>query len=275
MKVIVFSKMFRDKSVDELIELAEAYGLEGYDLCVRPGYPINPDNAGEQLTAAVKQMNKAGLSIPMVTGNFDLLAPEHATARPILAAMDRAGVRLIKLGYFAFDPLKDDYWAEVSRIRRLFGGWENLGREYGVKICYHTHSHRCMGLNCGMLAHLIEGFDPQYIGAYIDPGHMAIEGEEFALGAAIVRRYLSILGMKDSIVKREAANGHGRKVADFVPAGEGMVNWTAVFDDLARMGFDGPLSVHCEFTIAPEAFMQTFRREVAFFKAQRDRVAKA
>jgi sugar phosphate isomerase/epimerase len=190
--------------------------------------------------------------------------------------MDKADVRLIKLGYFSFDPATMDYWAEVERIRGLFAGWEKLAREYGVKVCYHTHSHRCMGLNCGMLAHLLQGFDPQYLGAYIDPGHMNIEGEEFAVGAAIARPWLSIVALKDSLAFRvETEAGHGRKGAHWLPAGRGTVDWTAVFDELARIGYQGPLTVHCEFEVAPEAFAATFRDEVAFYRRQRDRVVGA
>jgi len=179
MQLVVFSKMFRDKSVPELIELAHAHGFEGYDLCVRPGYPVNPENAHKELVAAVRAMKREGLSIPMVTGNFDLLTPDHPTAEPILSAMDQADVRLIKLGYFEIDPHEQDYWQLVGQIRAALEGWQDLGRKYGVRVCYHTHSGNLMGLNCAALMHLLEGFDPRYIGAYVDPGHMVVNGEGF------------------------------------------------------------------------------------------------
>jgi len=268
MEVIVFSKMLKDKSPDELAKLAAEFGFEGYDLCVRPGYPVNPDNAARALPELVRTMSRAGLAIPMVTGNFDLLSPDHPTAEPILAAMDKADVRLIKLGYFLFDPIKQDYWQEVDRVRRLFEGWQALGRRYHVRVCYHTHSWRCMGLNCAALAHLIYGFDPQFIGAYIDPGHMVVEGEEFAMGASMVRSRLSIVALKDVSVTRQAKNNHGACAVQWVPAGEGLVDWTAVFDELVRIEYQGPLSVHCEFHVPPEAFLDTMRRDVQFFKAQ-------
>jgi len=276
MELIVFSKMFRTRSLADLVTLAHDVGFEGYDLCVRPGYPINPDNVGSELAMTVQFLAREGLSVPMLTANTDVLAPDHPTARPMLAAMDKANIRLIKLGYFKFDPQTMDYWAEVERIRGLFAGWEKLAREYHVKVCYHTHSRRCMGLNCGTLAHLLQGFDPEYLGAYVDPGHMNIEGEEFAVGAAIVRPWLSIVALKDSLPLRvDAQAGHGRKASRWLPAGQGTVDWTAVFDELARVGYRGPLSVHCEFDVAQEAFAATFRDEVAFFRGQRDRVSPA
>ena len=273
MKLIVFSKLLRDKSIDELAELALQHQFDGYDLCVRPGYPVSPDNAAVELPKAVKRLADSGLSVPMVTGNFDLLSPDHPTAKPILAAMDKAGVRLIKLGYYRFDPEAQEYWAEVDRIRTIFEDWERMGREYGVKICYHTHSGRLMGLNCATLAHLIRGFDPRYIGAFVDAGHTAIEGAEFPVGLSIVREYLSIVAVKDVLVEREEVNGHGRRLLSWVPAGQGIVDWTAVFDELKRVGYGGPVSVHCEFHVPEGQFWPNFEREVKFFRAQRERVA--
>ena len=107
MKLIVFSKMLQEKSVAELIELAQRHGYDGYDLAVRPGHPVNPDNAAAALPQAQAQMEQAGLQIGMVTGNFDLLTADHPLAEPLLAAMDSANVRLLKLGYFRFRAADD------------------------------------------------------------------------------------------------------------------------------------------------------------------------
>ena len=91
----------------------------------------------------------------MVTANFDLLTADHPLAEPLLAAMDSADVRLLKLGYFRFDPATMDYWEQVDSVRQAFADWEKLTRAYNVKICYHTHSHYCMGLNAAALMHLL------------------------------------------------------------------------------------------------------------------------
>ena len=273
MKLIVFSKLFKDRGVAELIALAHEHDFEGYDLAVRPGYPVNPDNAHEELVATVQAMKQEGLSIPMVTGNFDLLMPDHPTAEPILAAMDLADVRLIKLGYYKFEPTTENYWQRVDEIRKGLEGWQELGRKYGVKICYHTHAGSLLGLNCAALMHLINGFDPQYIGAYIDPAHMAIDGEPVQVGLAMVKNYLSIVSLKDVMLSREEKDGHGTKRVKWVPAGLGLVDWTNVFSELRRVCFDGPASIHCEFQVPEDEFGDTFAREVPFFKQQLENAA--
>ena len=265
-KLIVFSKHFKDFSPRQMIDAAVELGLDGYDLAVRPGYPVNPDNAAAELPKLVAGFRAAGVDVPMVTGNFDLLWPDHPTAEPILAAMAAADVRLIKLGYYKFDPHTMDYWAEVDKIRRGLEGWSELSRTHGVKICYHTHSDRCMGLNAGMLAHLIRGMDPACIGAYLDAGHLMREGEEFAVALAVAAEHLSIVAVKDMLPRLAPKNGHYALQASVVPAGCGGVDWSAVFDELLRVDFAGPLSVHCEFDARGDEFLPTVRREVAFFR---------
>ena len=271
MKLIVFSKMLQEKSVAELIELAQKHGYDGYDLAVRPGHPVNPDNAAAALPQAQTQMEQAGLQIGMVTGNFDLLTADHPLAEPLLAAMDSANVRLLKLGYFRFEPQTMDYWEQVDNVRRAFSAWEKLASIYNVKICYHTHSHYCMGLNAAALMHLLRDFDPAYLGAYLDPGHFAVDGEPFDFGLAMAREHLSILSVKDVLVERVEKNGHGAAKALWVAAGEGIVDWTAVFGELRRIEYDGFLSIHCEYDIDDEDdWFDTFVREVAFFRKMRD-----
>ena len=270
MKLILFSKMLQDKNVKELITLAHELGLDGYDLAVRPGHPIHPDNAATELVEAVSTFRKEGLSVPLVTTPTDLVLPDHPEAEPMLSAMDAADVRLIKPGYFKFDPAEQDYWQEVDRVRDALEGWAALAEKYNVKICYHNHSRRCMGINAGMMAHLIQGFDPRLIGAYLDAGHLVVEGEEFAVGAAIVKSHLSIIGLKDVLLTRTEKDGHGEISKAWVEAGIGMVDWTAVFSELARIEFDGPLAVHSEFKVPDSEFMPAMKRDVAFFKRFRD-----
>lgn len=267
MKLILFAKMFKEQSLAEMADLACDWGVDGYDLAVRPDYPVNPDNVSTALGDAVRLMEGRGLAIPMVTGNFDVLQPDAANAEPLVAAMGAAGVGLLKLGYFKFDPTAQDYWGEVDSVRRALEGWQELGARHGVKICYHTHSNRCMGLNAGLLMHLLRGFDPRYIGAYLDTAHLTAEGEEFAVAASVAAEYFSILSVKDMLLERGEKNGHGTKIARTVVAGAGMVDWTAVAAELDRVGFEGPLSIHCEFEV-PEGqeFVPTAQREAAFFR---------
>jgi sugar phosphate isomerase/epimerase len=277
MPLVCFSKHFQRLTVDDLVEKAAQLGFEGYDLCCRPGYAINPDNVRPALPKAVRQFRKAGLVVPIVTGSGDLLEPTDRTAEPILAAMHESDIALLKLGYFRIHNATEDYWEKVAYIRRQFEGWAKLGEKFGVKICYHTHSHPAhMGLNAAAVMHLVQGFDPRWIGVYLDPGHLLIDGEHPDIAFNMVKRYLAIVALKDARKESNPIGGGYRQT--LCRAGLGSVDWANVFENLRRVKFDGPLSVHAEYnrhyphTAQGEAeYVASLKDEFAFFKRLRDR----
>jgi sugar phosphate isomerase/epimerase len=271
MKLILFSKMLKDRSIDELGDLAVALGIDGYDLAVRPGHPVNPDNVSQALPRATATLRERGLDIPLITANTDLVDPAAAGVDTLLAAMAEAGVPRVKLGYYKID-LAADYWACVDTCREQLAAWGDKATSHGVQVVYHTHSNRCMGLNAGMLAHLLRGLDPRGVGAYLDTGHLTGEGEEFAVALTMQQEHLSAVSLKDFLLTRQEHNGHGRKQRHVVEAGQGMTDFTAAFECLQAMGYTGPASIHCEFEVDEPGFAAAVEREAAFFVALRHRV---
>ena len=101
------------------------------------------------------------------------------------------------------------------------------------------------------------------------------EGEEFAVAVAIVKDHLAMVALKDFLLERTEREGHGSVSRDVVEAGVGMVDWTAVFAELVRIDFDGPLSIHCEFHVSEDDFRAAAAREAAFFLGMRERVGES
>lgn len=271
MKLILFSKMLKDRSIDALADLATSLGIDGYDLAVRPGHPVNPDNVAEALPRAAATLRARGFDIPMITANTDLVDATAVGVDTLLAAMAAAEVPRVKLGYYKID-LSADYWAAVDACREKLASWGEKARSHGVQVLYHTHSNRCMGLNAGMLAHLLRGLDPRGVGAYLDTGHLTGEGEEFAVALAMQKEHLSAVSLKDFLLQREVHNGHGRKARNVVEAGQGMTDFTAAFECLHGIGYTGPASIHCEFEVDAAGFEAAVEREAAFFVDLRRRV---
>jgi sugar phosphate isomerase/epimerase len=272
MRLVVFSKMFRQYDVDGLARLGHELGVEGWDLAVRKGYPVNPDNVDRALPPAAKRLAEAGQPVLAVSAETDLVHPTVPYVEPMLRAMDTADVRLLKLGYFRFDPEKAQYWQEVDQVRRTLEAWQKLARRYNVKIVYHTHSGMgFMGLNAAALMHLLRDFDPASIGAYLDVGHLVVDGEPFGFALAMVRPYLSMVGFKDYKPTLHAVGDEHRLGWECVPAGQGGVAWSEVFRLLTKEGFAGPCSVHTEFTApAGTSFVKMVQAEVAYLKRKRD-----
>ena len=140
MQFILFSKTLKTLDAAGHIAKAHAIGIDGYDLCIRPGFTaVNPDNIAAALPAFVADCKKEWLAVPMITTN--LLDPADPAAATFFKAMDRADVRLVKLAYYYFGRHRSTgYWDEVAKLRRTFEQWQALAKQYGVKVLYHTHS---------------------------------------------------------------------------------------------------------------------------------------
>ncbi len=265
LQLILFTKMFSQKQPGELISLAQGLGVDGFDLCVRTNHLVNPSNVATALPQLASELRSSGLDVPMLTGDADLLLPDHPIGQLILAAMDEADVRMLKIGYFHFNPASNDYTANMDRARRAYDGWQKLAHKYRVKICHHTHSGQIIGSNGSGASCLMAGLDPSLVGVKIDPAHLVLEGEDFLAAFSMVRDYVCIVSLKDALVTRGEKNGHGCTIGQTVEAGQGMVDWTDVGQCLAENGFDGPMSIHCEFK-GVDDFDGAVKREVAFFR---------
>lgn len=267
MQLIYFTKFLVGFSCEKVAESAKGLGFAGLDLAIRPGQAVNPDNVSEALPGAMKVFGAVGLSVPMATLPTDLVSPQEERAERIWAACGKAGVANIKLGYWHFQPDKP-YRGQVDAIRRDIEAFARLSEKHGPKAVHHTHSGNCMGLNASATMDLIQGFDPRHVGAYIDPAHLTVCGEPLPMALAIVSGYLSVIGVKNVChVSNEDAGTtvwHPR----WVMLREGLVDWRKAVPILHDAGFDGPLTVHGEYshTEDPEKVLALVREEMAYLK---------
>jgi sugar phosphate isomerase/epimerase len=269
-KLVLFSKHWPGVSIAGMIEKTQYAGADGLDLAVRPGFAVHPGNVASALPAAVEDVRSAGLDIPMVTCDASFIDPEAPEAETMAAAVAEAGVPVAKLGYWRWKGTETPYWQEVDRIRRALEGFEVLAQKFGIKFCYHTHSDY-FGLNACSMMDLLRERDPEYIGAYLDTGHLAYCGEPFKMAIDVVGEYLGLVSFKDTFFKRTAPADEELPAwkRAIVPAGHGVVKWPEVMAGLQQAGYDGTISAHCEFQAeSPEAFTELQKREIAFLRAE-------
>ncbi len=248
MQVVIFTKIFQELGVEETGERVKGLGFDGVDLAVRPGFCVSPANAPDVLPGAVQTWSDMGLAAPLISLAVDANDPSDPETIGVFEAAGEAGVDLIKIGYFPY-AVGDDYWSLVSGARSALDGFAELSERTGVRTVCHTHSGPNLGSNCAGLVHLLQGFDPKLIGAYVDMGHMAVEGEDDEMGLAMVKDHVSAIGAKDArFIELEDPNAPAAWGKHFVFIGQGATPWNRVLTLLHSWGFDGPFSVHGEYT---------------------------
>src|SRR5438477_940764 len=86
MRYVYFSKTLQSLDLAGLIAFCKEAGLDGVDLAVRPGYPVNPDNALTELPKAAKAFAGEGLIIGLVSAPTTLIDPDSVQARTLFEA---------------------------------------------------------------------------------------------------------------------------------------------------------------------------------------------
>jgi sugar phosphate isomerase/epimerase len=246
MHIVLNSKFFRVLSVVDLAIKARALGFDGIDICVRPGHPVNLDNAESALPRAVAAWKAMDMRCPLASAPVTLADPHAPEAEWLYAACGAAGVPRVKIGFFPF-AAGEDYWALVDSARGALEGFARLGEKHGVQTVYQVHSGPVLGSNCAGLMHLLRGLDPRWVGAYPDLGHMVLDGEDYPMGLAMVREYLSIVGVKDAYHAPQSPGSEPPFGPKFVKVGSGAVNWRRALGALKALHYDGALSVHTEY----------------------------
>lgn len=262
MKVVLFSKMFQSMPMDRFADLAVSMGFDGVDLTVRPGGYIEPKDVLEKLPKAIEVFTSRGLTVPMITTS--ITSSNEVYARETFSKASEFGVKYIKLGYWrykGFGYLKK----QIEEIRESLKSVEKLCREYGVTAGLHIHSGMFMTAEPAIVYLILEGFDPEYIGAYIDPGHMAVEGGGggWLMGMDILSDRIVMVAVKDFGWFKTDRGWHPH----IVPLGEGLVPWKDVFAVLKGIGFNGPVSLHSEYHESLDRIIEITRRDLAYVRS--------
>jgi sugar phosphate isomerase/epimerase len=261
MRYVYFTKFLQSLDVKGLASFAKEVGLDGLDLVVRPGYPVNPDNALTALPEAVKVFRDEGLFIGLISAPTDMSDADSKTAQVLFDAAAKAGVPFVKTGYFLYRPPFDE---ALANARKRLGEFSRLAAKTGVRACYHTHSGNFLGNNAASLRLLLQDSDPHHIGAYFDTGHTAINGGPPRMEIDILRSFLSLVAIKDMAWEHRGNTW----AVHIVPAGQGIVPWGEVGQALKQARFNGTVSLHAEYEEIKGAQerKKAAKEELAFLK---------
>ena len=266
MQWIMFSKMLQPcESLEKVADVLCDIGLDGVDFTVRPKGHVEPEDVKEKLPAAVKVFESRGLKMPMITTM--ILRGDEPHAEDTFATAADCGVQYMKLGYWRygdFGTLKEQLEAAKEDLATL----APLARKHGVTAAVHVHSGAYLSADPILLWEMIRDFDPKEIGAYLDAGHMCIDGWKacWKLGMDMLSDRVAMVAVKDLAPIKPDTPGDPWK-SEVVPVGQGMTPWREFFACLKQTPFDGPITIHSEYKMdSVEELVAQTKTDFAFFK---------
>lgn len=264
MRLAMFTKLFGDSDLGVVAQEVAGLGLKGVDLLVRQGYavvPSRPAGIGE----AARIFARAGLQLEMVT--TDLIEGDQCAAA-VLAACADAGVSLVRLGFYRYDPSLG-YARCRERGRRQLGELEAISRRTGIRLALQLH-HGTLHSSGALAAALLEGRDGQAFGIYVDPGNQVKQGsEDWRLTLELAGDRLCCVGVKNAGWYAAGPSGAPPWEARWVPLEEGLVPWPEILSQLNETGYDGLLSLHAFYQeLRLPAALEAVRRDLNFLRTR-------
>lgn len=269
MQLVMFSKCLQTLSLPEVAAALVELGLDGVDLTVRPGGHIEPEEVEFKLPEAVDIFADQGLAIGMLTTSVCDAREPYAEA--IFATAADCGIEALKLGYYTTRGF-GSFWSDFARTMVHLDGIESLAEEYGVSANIHVHSGGFVSATAQTVSMLLEDRNPRYVGAYVDAGHMSIEGGlgGWSQGLDMLTGRINLAALKNMAWYPREGGGWERKV---VPLREGLMDFKQYLGHLKTLGYDGVMTFHSEYQgsasfadlAVPELLAQT-AEDVAFIK---------
>jgi len=268
----MFTKMLKNIGnlpLDQAADYISDIGFVGADLTVREGGYVLPEEAKRRLPEAVETLRSRRLTVPMITTN--VIDAKKGHTKDIFMTASECGIKYIKLGYWqyeGFGKIKE----QIKHLRNsVLKGISELSREHGVTAGIHVHSGDFLTANPAVLWMLLQDFDPDYLCAYIDPGHMAVEGglSGWKIGIDLLQEHIRMVAVKNLgwFQERDEKTGQKRWKTRTVPLSEGLVPWPEVLGYLHNIGFGGPVSVHSEYEhLNFENLIRQTREDLAYIK---------
>lgn len=265
MELVLFTKMFRGLTLEETASHINDLGFDGVDLLIREGHQLEP-GAPQRIPDAVRLMRTSGLSVPMAT--TDLTDPHTYLTEQIFSSCREAGIRLIRLGYWMYDPRRgfSECFAQAEHDVDAF---VRLAEKTGVQLAIQLHGGTIH--NSGSLtAKLLAGYDPAFIAAYPDPGNQAIQDgrEDWRMTFDLLTPWLGCVGIKNGgwFPAEVGRTGQRHWRSDWLGLSDGMVPWDEIIPFLIESGFDGLLSFHSHYEVPLAQALDQTRSDLRFIR---------
>ncbi len=234
----VFTKPWRDASLEALADRVAELGFDGIELPVRDGFQVEPGSVARDLPRAARVFADRGLTIHSVAGPVD---------EPTVGACGEAGIPILRI--MVPIPPDRDYFSHVVTEQRR---WERLVpalERAGVTLGVQNHAKRFV-THAMHLWHALRPFNPRHVAAVWDAAHNALQGEDVELALDVIWPHLRLVNLKNGLWERTNPQATDEPAAwrvRWVTAKEGLCDWGRVAGELVRRRYAGPVCLTAEY----------------------------
>jgi sugar phosphate isomerase/epimerase len=237
-QLTVFTKPWSQKPLPELAQFVKELEFDGVELPVRPGFQVTPETVRTGLPEAAKIFADYGVKIGSVAGSAD---------EAMIAACGEAGVPILRI--MAKIDMNLGYHATEKKFRKEYDALLPLLAQYDVKLGVQNHAGNFIGSAIGLM-HLIENYEPKYIGAVLDLAHCSFAGEPSPIAIDVAWSHLILVNLKNGYWQRtsapEAEEAHWQGY--WTTGRHGLTSWREGVNELKQRNYKGDICLTAEYS---------------------------
>lgn len=251
--ISIFTKPWKALSTEELGETIAKLGFTGIEFPLRDGFQAEPKTAERDLPILCEKLKAYGIAVASVAS---------ATDENIFAACAAAGVPVIRI--MLLDP-KGSYMEAEEGWKRQLAGLLPLCEKYGVKVAVQQHYGAGVFSTMDM-RHVLEGFDPRYVGGIWDAAHSGLAGERPNKALDVAWEHLAMVNFKNAFWTRvNGPEGKAKYKPYFTTAEQGMCDWAEAVAFLRAKNYTGAICMPAEYTDEPNV-LAYIARDLKYLK---------
>lgn len=242
-KISLFSKCLQWLSYADMAQVVAGMGFDGIDLTVRPGGHVLPEKVEVDLPRAVDIIRKTGLNVYMITTS--IIDADDPFTEPILKTASSLGIKHYRTGSIKYDEQKslDDNLIDIEGMLRQLA---LINKNYSITGEYQNHSGTAFGAAIWDLFTVLDRLKLPWIGAQYDILHATVEGANtWPRGLELLKPYIGTIDIKDfQWTKKDT-----KWIPEFLPLGNGMVDFKQYLAALKKLQIQVPISIHYEYPL--------------------------
>lgn len=239
----IFSKHLQWLDYQQMAQTAAALGFDGVDLTVRPNGHVLPENVEKDLPKAAEAIQKAGISLDMITTKIK--TADDPLTEKILKTAAGQGVKLYRMDWYRYNP-KISIAKNLEQFKTDLLKLSALNEKYQLRGAYQNHAGTWwFGASIWDLGQLLDEINAPWLGCQYDIRHAMVEGgQSWVQDLKFISNHINSLDIKDFIWEKHSDQW---KLSN-VPLGEGMVDFNQYMQMLKQMNVrDVPYSIHYEY----------------------------
>lgn len=268
-KYSVFTKPWKDISLEELASYVARMGFDAVEYPLREGYQVQPSDGERGVKHLCETFRAQGIEVASIAGGVDVQVTNNTTDvlgidERLFAGCSDNGIPVIRICQSMDKSL--DFHKNIEIIKSKYDRLIPYCEKYNVKIGVQMHCGYQIS-NSAETYILLKDYDPKYIAAVWDSGHSGLAGNEPEAAIDTVWDMLCMVNFKAAFRRR--TNG-----PEMVPA-QWTVHWTTgknacgswkrAVDHLKKRDYSGIVCLPAEYS-DEDNVDNYIKQDIAFIK---------